>query len=71
MTKFVKNYDVKSEIISSQNQFTRQLRKTEYFIEYKAVRFSSGQYKKKTAKSYVLDITKLKFKGLDVENLIL
>lgn len=64
LTKFVREYNINTEIITNQRQFTKQLRNTEYFIDYKPVKFDS-----KLRRAYVLDLKILEEKNIDVESM--
>ena len=62
LTKFVKEYNVSTEIITNQRQFTKQLKKASYFVDYKTVRF-----KDIPRKAYVLNMEALENKNIDIE----
>lgn len=64
LTKYVREYNVSTEIITSQRQFTKQLRKTSYFIDYKNVKFNGI-----SKKAYVLDIKTLEDKNINIQPL--
>gem|GEM_PF-6325047 len=65
ITEFVKNKGLKEEILLQKEQFTKQLRKTAYFTDYRAVKICGS-----TIKCYVLNIKKLREKNLILDNLI-
>ncbi len=65
LTKFVREYNINTEIITNQRQFTRQLRNTKYFMDYKPVKFDS-----KLRRAYVLNIDLLEEKNIDIESMI-
>ncbi|OLS02243.1 phage NrS-1 polymerase family protein [Tissierella creatinophila] len=64
LTKFIREYNISTEVLTSQNQFTRQLRSAEYFKEYKAVKFDG-----KSKRSFVLDTEALKKINIDIEGI--
>lgn len=69
-TKYKKDYSVNTEILSSRNQFTKQLRKTSYFLDYKTVKFKNpNDLDSKVVGSYVLDIRKLSDRNLELNNI--
>ena len=61
-TKFMREYDIKEELLTSRNQFTKQLKNTDYFIKDKAVRYDGIP-----KWSFVLDLRILKERGLDIQ----
>ena len=66
LTKYIRDYNISTEILQSRSQFAKQLRGTEYCIEYnRTVRYSLG-----TAKSYILSPQLLIDNGLSVEGLL-
>jgi len=69
-TKFVKDYNVETEIIGYE-QFLIQLRNSPYYVEYNNARFESQWDSKKTksAKAFVVDAQMLKNDGI-CENII-
>lgn len=64
ITKYVREYNISTEIITNQKQFTKQLRKTSYFVDYKTVRFGDS-----LKRGYVLDVNILKDKNIDIQAL--
>ena len=77
LTKYSKAYDT-GFVALSQREFIRQLKKSEYFVKYKAVRFSlkndededfpNNVTKNKSISAYVLSVDKLKAAHLSIEN---
>lgn len=67
ITKFVRDFNINTEIITSQNQFTKQLRKTTYYMDYKSVKYSGHD---KPKKSYVLNVAKIEEKNIDISSLL-
>lgn len=65
VTRYKQSHNVQTELITIQNQFTKQLRKTDYFTDYKPVKFGDKQ-----KRCFVLNIEKLKNRGLELDNLI-
>lgn len=72
VTKYKSEFKVDTSIIGTQKQLTKMLRSTNYFIDYKAVKYidQDDPSKKKTVRSYVLSIDKLKERDLDLDNLL-
>lgn len=64
LTKFVREYDVSTEILTSSRQFTRQLKNTEYFMTYKPVKFGD-----KLKRAYTLNMNILEEKNIDMEGI--
>lgn len=67
ITKFVRDFNINTEIITSQNQFTKQLRKTIYYMDYKATKYSGHD---KPKRSYVLNVAKIEEKNIDISSLL-
>lgn len=69
-TKFVRDYNVETEIISYE-QFTIQIRNSPYFIDYNNARFENqwDKTKAKTCKAFIINSEMLKNDGI-CENLI-
>lgn len=65
LTKFVREYNINTEIITNQRQFVRQLKNTKYYMTSKTVRYDSD-----SKWSHVIDINILKDKNINVEPLI-
>lgn len=65
--KLVKDEGVSTEFIGEQEYFTRQLRRTSYFINYKTARFYDEQEQRRIpCRGYVLNIDELLNKGIDI-----
>lgn len=65
LTKYIREYNVNTEILTTQSQFTSQLTNTDYYVGYKNVRFDGKQ-----KRAYVLDMEELEKKKIDIESLI-
>ncbi len=60
LTKYIKDYNVKDVEVLSQDDFTKQIRKTQYFLEYKNVKMPELQeIKLKARKCYILNIPQI------------
>lgn len=71
LTGYVKKNHVSIEILKTKSQFTKQLRKTHYFVDYKKVRlFDEINDKSKPIHCYVLDVKKLVDRGLELYNIL-
>lgn len=71
LTKYIREHDIKSEVLPYQ-QFTKQLRKTGYYKDYRIVEFKANTYvgtNKSYKKAFILSVDQLKTE-LDVENLL-
>lgn len=79
LTKYSKAYDT-GFIALNQKEFIRQLRKSEYFIDYRTVKFQikedleedfpKNKLKNKPIKAYVLDANKLRAANLNIDNFV-
>ena len=59
-TKYIKDYSIKDIEVLSQSDFTKQLRKTQYFSDYKNVKMPDTQeIKLKQRRCFILDIPKI------------
>lgn len=61
-TRHISEYKISEEILTTRNQFIKQLKKTDYYITNKTVAFDSIR-----RKSFVLDVNILKEKNIDIE----
>lgn len=69
LSKFIKDYNISTEIITNQRQFTKQLRKTRYYTDYRAVKMASNVFNdpQVNKRCYILDIEKLKEKNIEID----
>lgn len=68
LLKYISNHNLKENDKLSQNEFTKQLRHKEYFLDYKPVRFVYNS-EPKNSRAYILQVSKLKSK-LTIENFL-
>ena len=66
LLKYITSHNLKENDKLTQNEFTKQLKYKEYYIEYKTIRFVN-QHEIKNSRAFVFDISKLKTKAC-IEN---
>lgn len=70
LTKYIKDYGIKDFEVLSQDDFTRQLRKTQYFLAYRTSRMPDMQEVKEVVKRcYILSIPRITAK-LELNNML-
>lgn len=62
LLKYITSHNMKENDKLSQNEFTKQLKFKEYYIEYKTIRFVN-KLEIKNGRAFVFDISKLKLKA--------
>jgi len=75
--KYRREHDLKEDCITQLKEFTKQLKKCNYFIAYKPVKIKNtpidnfdGKKESILKKMYVLDINKMEIRKIDIENFV-